>query len=92
MSAGLILTVIYPLHFIPIAINNVPSIGFSFEIIISHIFSLRGFLLIILTLTIETILIYFVTLTINLERKYATIVNDIDPDWLDKKYYSKYFE
>ena len=40
LGIGLLLTVIYPLHFMPIGVNQNPTLGFSFDLVIDNIFSI----------------------------------------------------
>lgn len=88
---GLLATVIYPLHFMPLEINEVPNIGFSRDLIISHIFSLKGFLLILLTIVIEGIFVYFLLLVIRTRRKYHRLMGTFKSDYTTLSSYSEYF-
>jgi len=91
LSAGLLFTVIYPLHFMPLPINESPFIDFSMKILLSNLLSMKGGLLVILTITIESILIYFLFITNSLKSKYSKSIESVDDSWLDIKHYSKYF-
>ncbi|RWX50133.1 hypothetical protein VU01_13814, partial [Candidatus Electrothrix marina] len=91
LSIGLLLTVIYPLHFMPMAVNKLPSIGLSFKTISSNLFSLKGGLLVLLTITIESIFLYFLVIIRSLKGKYNISINSIEKSWLNIGYYSKYF-
>jgi len=91
LSVGLVITVIYPLHFIPLEMNSVPHISFSFEAICNNLLSLRGVLLVLLFLAIESIFIYFLSLINGLEKKYDSSIQTIEASWLDITEYSQYF-
>ncbi|NCB85306.1 MAG: hypothetical protein EOM44_12570 [Bacteroidia bacterium] len=92
LSIGFFVSVIYPLHFMPLEINSIPQVGWSIEIIISNIVSLRGFLLLCMFLIIESIFIFFLFLIHSLEKKYMLSIDSIDKSWLDIREYSPYFE
>ena len=91
LSIGFFFSVIYPLHFLPLGINKLPSIGFSRDILFLNLFSIRGLLLFLLTLTIESIFVYFLTMTFGLERKYSNTISSVAEKWLDVGYFSKYY-
>lgn len=91
LGIGLLLTVIYPLHFMPIGLNKSPVLGFSFDLIISIIFSIKGLLLFLLTIVIEGIFGYFLWLIKSLEKKYAITTSRLDEKYFDILSYSKYF-
>lgn len=92
LMIGIILTVIYPLHFMPLEINQTPNVVVSISLFFELLFSLKGILLFILTLVIEGIFGYFLWLTIRTEKRYEEIKGKILDDYLDIKSYSKYFE
>jgi len=92
LMIGIILTVIYPLHFMPLEINQTPNIVVSISLFFELLFSLKGMLLFILTLVIEGIFGYFLWLTIRTEKRYEGIKEKIIDDYLDIKSYSEYFE
>lgn len=91
LCIGLILTVIYPLHFMPIGLNQSPSIEFNFNLICFHLFSLKGFLLITLTIVIEGIFGYFLWLLSSVEKKYNDILIKLEDKYFDINGYSEYF-
>jgi hypothetical protein len=79
LGIGLLLTVIYPLHFMPLELNKRPTLGFSFELVLRHIFSVKGILLFLLTVVIEGIFGYFLWLIDCVEKKYnATTLRLVD--------------
>ena len=91
LCVGLILTVIYPLHFMPIGVNQSPSIGFDFELICFHVFSLKGFLLLSLTIIIEGIFGYFLWLLKSVEKKYNGVLAKLEDKYYAINEYSEYF-
>lgn len=92
LSFGFIVTVIYPLHFMPLAANSIPEIGFSIQAFLSNLMSIRGVLLLCMFLTIESIFIYFLILIKNLETKYIESIKSIDESWLNIREYSEHFD
>lgn len=92
LSLGLLMTVIYPLHFMPLEVNQLPIIGFSLKIIKTNLYSIKGLLLVVLTVTIESIFVYFFLLLVSLNSKYKQSIESIDEQWLNLNYYSEYFE
>jgi hypothetical protein len=91
LCVGLILTVIYPLHFMPIAENQSPTIVFDFELICFHVFSLKGFLLLSLTIVIEGIFGYFLWLLKSVEKKYNGVLAKLEDKYYAINEYSEYF-
>lgn len=91
LGIGLLLTVIYPLHFMPIGVNQNPTLGFSFDLVIDNIFSIKGLLLSLLTTVIEGIFGYFLWLIKSLEKKYSATTSRLDEKYFDIASYSQYF-
>lgn len=91
LGVGLLLTVIYPLHFMPIAVNQNPTLDFSLDLVYSNIFSIKGLLLFLLTIVIEGIFGYFLWLTRSIEKKYATTTSRLDKKYFEITSYSQYF-
>lgn len=85
------LTVIYPLHFMPIATNQNPEIIFNLATIIESFFSLKFFLLLIFFFTIEGIFYYFLTLTNEFAKSLKNAKENNSVNLRDIKYYSEYF-
>ena len=85
------LTVIYPLHFMPIPTNQNPEITFKIIIIIQSIFTLKFFLLSVFFLTIEVIFYYFLILTNELTKSLRDAKENNSDNFRDKNYYSEYF-
>jgi hypothetical protein len=91
LCIGLILTVIYPLHFMPIGVNQSPSIGFNLELFCFHFFSLKGFLLLSLTIVIEGIFGYFLWLLRSVKKKYNGVLVKLEDKYFSINEYSEYF-
>jgi hypothetical protein len=85
------LTVIYPLHFMPIATNQNPEITFNLITIVESFFSLKFILLSIFFFTIEGIFYYFLTLTNELAKSLKSAKENNSNNLRDIKYYSEYF-
>lgn len=91
LSIGLLITVIYPLHFMPIGINQHPTLGFSLDVFYNNLFSLKGLLLFFLTLVIEGIFGYFLWLINTIDKKYTLTTSRLEGKYFDLSSYSKYF-
>lgn len=86
-----ILTVIYPLHFMPISANGVPSIELTLSALYSNLVSIKGLFLMLLAITINGLFVYFLSLIIKIQKQYKQIYSSITPDDLNLLEYSKYF-
>lgn len=86
------LTVIYPLHFMPVPTNQELSITFNFIEIVKSIFTLKFFLLFVFFLSIEGIFSYFLYLTIGLSALLKLGQSMNTELYRDIKSYSEYFE
>ncbi|AAS12307.1 hypothetical protein E4N98_12770 [Treponema denticola] len=86
----IIITVIYPLHFIPIPENEYPQIFFDVSTFLDNLLSLRGFLLFMLFTTISGSLSYFAILCFKYIKKYKEIISFID-NYTDISAYSDLF-
>jgi hypothetical protein len=86
------LTVVYPLHFMPIRISQNPILTFNVIVIIKSFFTLKSFMLNIFFVTIEGIFYYFLTLTNQLTNRLNRAVTDNSDDYRDIKNYCEYFE
>jgi hypothetical protein len=62
------LTVIYPLHFMPVSLNEEPVIIFSATNIIQSVFAFKGLMLALFFVTIEGIFYYFLILINRIKR------------------------
>jgi len=85
------LTVIYPLHFMPVDMNQNPEWTINPILIYSSILSLKNTMLLIFFVTIEALFLYFLKQTHQLKLKYskAIINNKIEYREL-KSYYPDY--
>ena len=81
------LGVIYPLSFLPASMGEEISLYFDYYIIISHIVSIKGIFLILLSIVFSSILITFFLLNINL--KYS---NELVSELMECKKLSSYSE
>lgn len=86
------ITVIYPLHFMPIFANQNPSITFNLVAILKLCFSLKALLLSIFFATIEAIFYYFFKLTSQLNYKLKSALINNHENFRDIKCYSQYLE
>ncbi|MCK9404401.1 MAG: hypothetical protein M0Q26_13505 [Chitinophagaceae bacterium] len=86
------LTVIYPLHFMPVLLNNPPEVTFNPIDILKTLFSLKFIILFILFLTIEGIFFYFLIITKQLLVSSSSIFSDLEFDYMNIKSYSQFFE
>ncbi len=86
------LTVIYPLHFMPVVSNQDLSLTFNPLLIIQSILSLKFLLLFIFFITIEGIFLYFLILINQLNTKLNTAKNENSDELRDIKNYSEYFD
>ncbi|MBL6447635.1 hypothetical protein JMN32_15055 [Fulvivirga sp. 29W222] len=91
LSIGFVFTVIYPLHFMPLSLNESPKIVWSMSVFFQHLSSLKGILLVFLTAVIEGIFIYFLILTYKLKQKYLNASERILDDHTKLEGYSSYF-
>ena len=86
------LTVIYPLHFMPVIANENPEVIFSPAIIFKSIFSLKFILLAIFFVSIEGIFLYFLYLTKEFEKTLNTAIANNSDTYRNINNYSTYFE
>ncbi len=92
LMGSFLLTVIYPLHFMPVVVNEIPKLTFSIGEIIESIFSLRFVMLFFFFLTIEGIFYYFLYLTSQLNERLGNAIRNNSEDLRNIKNYSEYFE
>lgn len=59
LGISFITTVVYPLHFLPLEIGVSPKVMFSFNAIFDFIFSFKGIMIYLLTISIGGMFIYF---------------------------------
>ena len=91
LIVGLILTVVYPLHFIPIGLNETPTLSFSIDIICQNLFSIKGLLLVLLTLIIGGLFTYFLYLIRQIDKSYGNSRLRLEDRYFDISSYSIYF-
>lgn len=86
-----IMTVIYPLHFIPFATNEIPQISFSVKNFIELWFTLKGLMLTILFLSTVGCMVYFKRLC----KRNIKVLNEnlkmIEDNYIDIKQYCVLF-
>ena len=80
-------TVIYPLHFMPMGIGERPLISLNFE----QLFTLKSFLLTAFFLVIEAIFIYFLILAKNMKSKLKNTKLKNTDDYRQIKNYCEHF-
>lgn len=86
------LTVIYPLHFMPIGTNEIPTVTFNPITIFKLLFSIKSFLLLAFFACIEGIFLYFLTLTNQMNKRLTTAKLNNSEDLRSIKTYSEYFD
>lgn len=86
-----ILTVIYPLHFMPIAEGKIPEISFSILNFFYLWLSLKGLLLTLLFISTIGSMFYFIALCKKHIRNYQKIKKMISEDCIDIKKYCELF-
>ena len=90
-SAAFLITVVYPLHFMPMAAGVIPKLGFTPAVIAETLFSFKGFFLLLLCLLILGIFGYFLFVIRKLLQTYDAIESSLLPDYVDLTKYSEYF-
>lgn len=85
------LTVIYPLHFMPITVNTNPSITFNPLIILKNIPTLKSILLTIFFLVIEGLFYYFLQMINSLDNKLKETIKNNNEYYRNIKSFSEYF-
>lgn len=90
-SVAFLLTVVYPLHFMPMVANSQPQVGLSVPIIATTLFSFKGVFLLLLCLVVLGIFGYFLHVIVKLQRAYDQAENSLLPEYTDVTKYSKYF-
>lgn len=90
-SIAFLLTVVYPLHFMPMVSNTQPQVGLSVTVIASTLFSFKGVFLLLLCLVVLGIFGYFLHVIVKLQRAYDQAENSLLPEYMDVTKYSEYF-
>ncbi|HVI43991.1 MAG TPA: hypothetical protein VM802_03960 [Chitinophaga sp.] len=86
------ITVIYPLHFMPVQVGHTPAEAMSLPAMWSTLTSLKGFLLTAFFITIEGIFVYFLTLNDKMRKDIGKGIARHSPDYQKMHYYSPYLE
>ncbi|WP_281637577.1 hypothetical protein [Flavobacterium marginilacus] len=86
------LTVIYPLHFMPMAINIKPEITYNVFKIFHSILTFKSVLLFIFFISIESIFIYFLIITEQLNTRLLTAKQNNSEDLRSLESYSEHFK
>lgn len=86
-----IMTVIYPLHFIPLATDEMPEISFSVRNFIELWFSLKGLMLTILFASTVGSMVYFIVLCNRNIKLLDKNKEEIKDNYIDIKKYCKFF-
>jgi hypothetical protein len=92
LMIGFLVTVVYPLHFIPMSDHTSPHIVLSISVFWQNLWSIQGILLLFLTIIIEGILIYFLFLIKSIKNGYIQAKADIKDEYLTLSGYSEYFK
>lgn len=85
------LTVIYPLHFMPVDTTKELTLNYNIKEIFQSFFSLKFILLTIFLITIESVFIYFLILTSQFNKSLKSAINSNSETYRDIKNYSNYF-
>lgn len=83
--------VIYPLHFLPMSVDQKPELTFNLVDIFNNSLNLSGILLFLFLLSIEGILIYFLRLIIDMKNRLLNLEQNNLNDYRNIKSYSKYY-
>lgn len=87
-----LLTVIYPLHFMPVSVDSSVNITINIMEIFKSLFTLKIILLSLFLFSIEGIFYYFLTLIKSLKKDLKSIEDYNSDDLKDIKRYSVYFD
>ena len=89
---GMLTTVIYPLHFMPLGSKESPNISFSYDTFVNILLSTKGALLSLLGLTIIGLFAYFLSIIKRIETQYIQLNESIGTEHLTLSEYSTYFQ
>lgn len=92
LMIAFLITVVYPLHFMPVAVNENPSITFNPLIILNSILTLKSVLLILFFLVIEGLFYYFLQMINSLDNKLRDAIRNNNEDYRNIKSFSEYFD
>lgn len=83
--------VVYPLHFLPIEIGQIPELTFDFCLIIKMLFTVKSFLLLIFIISIESIFIYFLVLIKQIREVLSNHQDNNIDEYTNIKSYCEYY-
>lgn len=92
LMIGFLASVVYPLHFMPFANNSDPSVVISFHVLWDNVKSIQGIHLILLSIIIEGIFVYFIILISSIRQGYKQASKNIKEEYLTLTGYSEYFK
>lgn len=85
------LTVIYPLHFLPIEIGKLPTLSYDLWLIVKELVTLKNILLIIFLIAVEGIFVYFLFLVNQIELKLSNLKQEHLEEFRDINSYCDYY-
>lgn len=85
------LTVIYPMHYMPVIENQPPAVSFNLFVVFNSIFTIKGILLGFFTVIIEGVFCYFLFLTSGIKRNILNTISLNSSEYKDIKKYSPCF-
>jgi len=85
------ITIVYPLHFLPIPENQTPEISFDILNAISVLFSIGGFFVTIIFLISLGIVLFFWKICKDHQKKYDTLLATFTEDIINIKSYNEFF-
>lgn len=88
LAPAIILTVIYPLHFLPIPDGSMPSLTFGLSVITELIFSIKGFFLVLLSFLSLGLLVFLAIFCRRHVAAYRGKIRAINEYYIDKNWYS----
>ncbi|WP_143307125.1 hypothetical protein [Chitinophaga vietnamensis] len=83
-------TVIYPLHFLPVTGNKMPDADWYPLPVLSSLFSLKNFLLLFFFITIEGIFLHFLNMNYKMSREITAALGKHSRDFQQIEWYSPY--
>jgi hypothetical protein len=89
---GFTITVIYPLHFMPVVSNTNPDVSFNLLFILKSVLSLKTLLLFLFFITIEGLFGYFLFMINSIEKRLDSTIFKNNQDYKIISFYSEYFE
>lgn len=89
---GFTITVIYPLHFMPVISNTNPEVSFNLLFILRSALSLKTLLLFLFFFIIEGLFGYFLIMINSIEKRLDSTIIKNNQDYKAISFYSEYFE